>query len=484
MNTNFNREAAPADLVKRLQAQQLDVGERLSRSKLPLHLEPSACTSANFFEERNRCHQTSEIASDRVCSQGAGLPIYSSTLDWSNTVDPTLAGFVPKRQTTHVDSNHSADNIRLNMRSGNLRVEPAAAIAQLSRRLPNLTHASSIKVATSHRSQQTDRCCFAADGLNLTDEASPSTTLTARLEDRYDCSFSSRAFLHRQASQPLRLKATRKLKDDLVHTRSREEGLKDQTPNLDRLAVARETVSRICQAYLHKQTGRSLEQADAGLLDLAGPEIKGNDPIESKYTARQVLAMCLQDKHGSIQVQRYLKQIDAEEAQPVIDLLTDPQHLNRLLTDRFGSYIIQLLVVRDRSVFNRVAGVVLGDSIELASNEFSSRIMQRMFQLDRDFSVRCFELMKDEFHQVITSFSGSILLAKLMPFLPSEACHAFVIKILEQNKEYLRKAYFNRMLSTLVSCCSARYCRRYSRGTTKEESLSSSAPASSTSTHC
>jgi hypothetical protein len=241
--------------------------------------------------------------------------------------------------------------------------------------------------------------------------------------------------------------------NDLVHTRSCEAGLKDQIPNLGSLHGIRETLESICLQFALKKLGKVKEHDDeSSELNSSGAADAEHKRIESKYTARQVLAMCLQDKQGSIQVQRYLKQIDPQEQTKLTLLLSSS--LDRLLTDRFGSYVLQYLVSVDSNMFGKVKSVVLKNFIKCTTNEFSSRIMQRMFQLDQEFSVRCFELMKDEFKQLINNFSGSILLTKLVGIVRDESHHSQIMKILEQNKEYLRKAYFNRMLSTLVSCCS------------------------------
>ncbi len=92
---------------------------------------------------------------------------------------------------------------------------------------------------------------------------------------------------------------------DLVHTRSREEGLKDQTPNLGSLHGIRELLESVCLQFAIKKMGKAKELKDrTSELESSGALEVEHQQIESKYTARQVLAMCLQDKHGSIQVQR------------------------------------------------------------------------------------------------------------------------------------------------------------------------------------
>jgi hypothetical protein len=182
-----------------------------------------------------------------------------------------------------------------------------------------------------------------------------------------------------------------------------------------------------------------------------------DDPVEqgilaSKYTEAQILTLCLKDKPSSIAVQKHLSKLSQANLDRVTGSLS--KELDRLLTDRFGSYVIQHLVESHLPTLRSVAATISNNFIKYSTNEFSSRIMQRMFQLDQEFSVRCFELMKKYFKQLVNNFSGSILLTKLVACVIGDAHYTFVIKILEQNKEYLRKAYFNRMLSTLVSCCS------------------------------
>ncbi len=209
----------------------------------------------------------------------------------------------------------------------------------------------------------------------------------------------------------------------------------------------RSRLLEVCLHYSVKRVGKLNEE------DLSSEEVV-DDPVEqgalaSKHSAAELQTLCLKDKPSSIAVQKHLSKLSQANLDRVARHLCT--ELDRLLTDRFGSYVIQHLVEFHQPTLKSVAATISNNFIKYSTNEFSSRIMQRMFQLDRDFSVRCFELMKKYFKQLINNFSGSILLTKLVACVIGDAYYAFVIKILEQNKEYLRKAYFNRMLSTLVS---------------------------------
>ena len=91
---------------------------------------------------------------------------------------------------------------------------------------------------------------------------------------------------------------------------------------------------------------------------------------------------------------------------------------------------------------------------KFAENEYGSRIMQKLASINPGFCSLALGLFYKSFDHLIKNITGSILLSKLISCSQNENEYRFCISILENNKEYLRKAYFNRMLATLVSTCS------------------------------
>ena len=166
----------------------------------------------------------------------------------------------------------------------------------------------------------------------------------------------------------------------------------------------------------------------------------------------QILELSFKDKQSSMVVQQCIDSCDEHSLQVVSDLLL--VHLGRLLQDPFGSYVAQHLLRVHKPSLERISNHVSQHLLEMATNEFSSRVIQSIFDIEQGFCLRVLPILVQMFDQLVESFSGSILLTKLVTVVDDESVYAVFVKILEQNKEYLRKAYFNRMLSTLVSCCS------------------------------
>jgi hypothetical protein len=108
----------------------------------------------------------------------------------------------------------------------------------------------------------------------------------------------------------------------------------------------------------------------------------------------------------------------------------------------------------EESYFRRVAKYVEENFVRCCTDEYGSRVVQIMLDINLNFCDAAIALSFAYFDHLVSSFSASIMLTKLVGLEFSNKTHNTFIKILEQNKEYLRKAYFNRMLSTLVSCCS------------------------------
>ena len=175
-------------------------------------------------------------------------------------------------------------------------------------------------------------------------------------------------------------------------------------------------------------------------------------PLAPKYRFEEVLALCLRDKPSSMEVQNYLDNLGEDDIGQVSKELMI--HLDFLLTNRFGSYVVQHLVEIYPPAVQTVGDLVKTDVIRYSLNEFSSRVMQTIFRLDRGFSIFCFEIIKSILHIMIEDFTGSILLTKLVSSLSSDSIYSHFLTVLENDINLLKNPYFTRILSSMVSRCS------------------------------
>lgn len=170
------------------------------------------------------------------------------------------------------------------------------------------------------------------------------------------------------------------------------------------------------------------------------------------YSPSQLMNMSLQSKESSVKVQAYIKTLNIQGLNHVAHYLCS--NINYLITDKFGNYVVQFLVDIHQPSRNYVCDLCLKNYAKFAENEYGSRIMQKLASINPGFCSLALGLFYKSFDHLIKNITGSILLSKLISCSQNENEYRFCISILENNKEYLRKAYFNRMLATLVSTCS------------------------------
>ena len=225
-------------------------------------------------------------------------------------------------------------------------------------------------------------------------------------------------------------------------------------------------IQTICLHYACKKQIRSEDDLSKNINlsgELLGKEFDEQEGEELHFvgessfphtsiTNEQILEMSMKNKGSSIEVQKLISRCDKERLDSIsMHCLKD---ITALLKDRYGSYVVQKLATSNRSFFVNLAELIMTDFCKHSSNEFSSRVIQHMLKLDSSFCENVENASFKLFDELINNFSGSIMLTKIISIRSSEQTHSKVIQIIEQNREYLKNAYFNRMLSSLVQCCS------------------------------
>ena len=208
----------------------------------------------------------------------------------------------------------------------------------------------------------------------------------------------------------------------------------------------------ICIKYAARRVGQLNSNEGCACPKVVARQHHQVSRNKSQLTDAQILELSLKDKQSSMVVQQYIDRSDGFSLNVISVLLLG--HLDQLLQDPFGSYVVQHLMRVHRPTLVMVIDHVSKNLLQMATNEYSSRVIQSIFDIEQDFCLRILPNLVQMFDKLINSFSGSILLTKLVSVVEDDSIYSIFVKILEQNKEYLRKAYFNRMLSTLVSCCS------------------------------
>lgn len=207
-----------------------------------------------------------------------------------------------------------------------------------------------------------------------------------------------------------------------------------------------ETIKENCLSkLLNKKVTKKQEDVSVILDDLT-PEIK------NFYSLKELFNMCLFNKEKSIQVQAYLKLQTPQDLDHIAKFFL--QYIDQLVFNKFGNYVVQFLIEIHLPSREYMAHLTLENFVGYAENEYGSRIMQKLGSLSSKYCYEALGYFYKNFNVLIRNITGSILLSKLISTSRNEQDYMFAVHILEKNKDYLRKAYFNRMLSTLVSCCS------------------------------
>lgn len=179
------------------------------------------------------------------------------------------------------------------------------------------------------------------------------------------------------------------------------------------------------------------------------------EKVYQEFSLSQLFELSRESKESSILVQGYLeakRSTNPHQLDQVAEFLCNKG--DDLLLDKFGNYVMQHLVVIHKPSRDQIASQTLHHFIRYAEDEYGSRIMQKLCSECSEYCKKALDKFRVNFNQLIKNITGSILLSKLISKSKSEQWYSWTIDILSKETDLLKKAYFNRMLSTLVTCCS------------------------------
>lgn len=208
--------------------------------------------------------------------------------------------------------------------------------------------------------------------------------------------------------------------------------------------VFEELKENLFSQIMNKKATRRLDQSTI----LGDQQLVQNE----YYSPAQLFSMAIKSKEASIEVQAYLKTLSGQRITHVAQYLCS--NINHLIMDKFGNYVVQLLVEIHKPSRRYLADLSLHHFDYFAEDEYGSRIMQKLAGISSSFCSKALALFEKSFDKLIKSITGSILLTRLIECSQRESDYHFCIYALQMNKEYLKKSSFNRVLATLVSCCS------------------------------
>jgi hypothetical protein len=224
----------------------------------------------------------------------------------------------------------------------------------------------------------------------------------------------------------------------------------EKSPLLE--AISRQLTKECLKLLLKKPIKLQEDDAPQHTFDLDQELKKYKLAPAARLTLPELLEASCATKRSSMETQAYLSQLPDDELESIGRQFL--AHFDRLSIDKYGNYLLQFFLLKCEPLRPAIAQLMSRAFHECLTNEFSSRVIQTLCLVDPNFFQQSLDKFREGIDALLENITGAIMLSKLISVCRDDTMAHFTLDLLDTNKEYLRKAYFNRMLSTLVSCCS------------------------------
>jgi pumilio RNA-binding family len=176
-----------------------------------------------------------------------------------------------------------------------------------------------------------------------------------------------------------------------------------------------------------------------------------NEIKYERMSSQELNLISLEEKEKSTKFQNYLKLVDLGTLEKIAKKMRDC--IYELSFDKFGNYIAQILVERLPSIRKYVMPICKERFEEMMSNEFSSRVLQKLICLGEEEFIK-FSIVRfsKNFSLFIKDLSSVIFATKLINQSKNEEDYLFLVKILEKDpKIVLNEPHMMRLLVSIFS---------------------------------
>ena len=185
----------------------------------------------------------------------------------------------------------------------------------------------------------------------------------------------------------------------------------------------------------------------------AGREVTLTESYINSIGLEALLGLATESKASSMALQEFVRQADQPALARFVSLAC--HHLPVLLIDRFGSYLVQALVLKSQAVRLKVQAACRHDFNGLVHNEFSSRVMQRLLEVAADFRSFAMQTFRRELKNFIQSVSACYLISVGILNSQSESERDVVSEYLSKRSiSWTSNKYFKKILICYLSACS------------------------------
>jgi hypothetical protein len=198
---------------------------------------------------------------------------------------------------------------------------------------------------------------------------------------------------------------------------------------------------------------QSLGQGEFQPVPSQGEFVRIDESLVFRESMNQLLSLATQNKANSMVLQSLAGHCSAECAAKLSLLVR--QHHRKLICDRYGSYLVQAMVKRDRGVQQVVEETTTSEFASMVHNEYSSRVMQRLIEISDTFRTFVMDSFKKHMGIFIQSVSACYLISVGILNSQSESERDVVSGYLNNKAvSWHTNKYFKKILICYLSSCS------------------------------
>lgn len=186
-------------------------------------------------------------------------------------------------------------------------------------------------------------------------------------------------------------------------------------------------------------------------------ESQERSPMSGHHTrraksAKEFLELACGDKSTSMQLQSTILSCGDEEVKEYTEY--GKKSYSSLLTERYGSFVLQKLIRRSVAFAGFVKKQLQEDFSKYAMNEFSSRIIQILAENDGEFLEVVLNQFCLKWRKLLKSISAVFCISACIKLVP-QRCHDRILDLLVKDAHVmLRSKHHKRILVSFLDVCS------------------------------
>jgi hypothetical protein len=175
-----------------------------------------------------------------------------------------------------------------------------------------------------------------------------------------------------------------------------------------------------------------------------------------KLKSEDIFYYATKNKYMSAAFQHMVESASKEELENLIDTL-DRQCLLGLVQHKYGNYIVLKMVERNYRLLILLTSLCTEEFYALAFNEFASRVMQALVELNPEFRTFVFTQTRANLRSFLTSIASVLLLSAAVKYSASENEYFDLLRTVQANpRQWVSTKYHKRVLTSILQVCSFR----------------------------